>query len=224
MQDGYKLLNIILNLKDNKTEFLSEFDKVRASFKKRISNINNKEKNLQCSQKLDSEQKLKIDKNKLNDLESYPSKSELKKNDMVTYMGKKGTIIEINNKSCAVAIKEESFIYKSVKFSELQKIHSYKNTSSINFEKKKEFSVFKNKIDLHYLRKHEAQEELEKFISEAILHEVDEIKVVCGKGSGALKNLVKKVLTNQEFVKEINDVPEHMGGSGVKIVKLRYQK
>jgi DNA mismatch repair protein MutS2 len=76
------------------------------------------------------------------------------------------------------------------------------------------------KIDLHGMRADEANEILDKSVSDALISGVDELWVYHGVGTGKLAYAVKTFLQAHPKVIEFIDAPAHMGGSGAKIVKL----
>lgn len=76
------------------------------------------------------------------------------------------------------------------------------------------------KLDLHGLRADEAEEKLDKFLSDALLEGWDEVIVYHGIGTGKLAYAVKKFLASHPKVKKFEDAPQHMGGYGAKLVTL----
>jgi DNA mismatch repair protein MutS2 len=76
------------------------------------------------------------------------------------------------------------------------------------------------KLDLHGKRAHEAEEMLDKFISDALLQGWDEVIVYHGIGTGKLAYAVKEFLKRHPKVKKFEDAPPHMGGYGAKLVTL----
>jgi DNA mismatch repair protein MutS2 len=67
----------------------------------------------------------------------------------------------------------------------------------------------------------EALPELEKYLDDAVLAEADEVRVVHGRGSGALRAAVQRILSRTRAVREFHQAPPHLGGEGATIVVLK---
>jgi DNA mismatch repair protein MutS2 len=67
----------------------------------------------------------------------------------------------------------------------------------------------------------EALPELEKYLDDAILAEADEVRIVHGRGSGALRSAVQRVLGRTRAVRDFHAAPPHLGGDGATIVVLK---
>ncbi len=76
------------------------------------------------------------------------------------------------------------------------------------------------KLDLHGLRAEEAEEKMDKFLSDALIDGWDEVIIYHGIGTGKLSYAVKNFLKAHPKVKSFDDAPQHMGGFGAKIVRL----
>lgn len=66
----------------------------------------------------------------------------------------------------------------------------------------------------------EALPELEKYLDDAILAEAEEVRIVHGKGSGALRAAVQRFLSRTSAVQEFHQAPPHLGGEGATIARL----
>ena len=67
----------------------------------------------------------------------------------------------------------------------------------------------------------EALPELEKYLDDAILAEAEEVRIVHGRGSGALRALVQRILKSSRAVREFHQAPPHLGGEGATIATLK---
>ncbi len=76
------------------------------------------------------------------------------------------------------------------------------------------------KLDLHGLRAAEAEEKMDKFLSDALVEGWDEVIIYHGIGTGKLAYAVKNFLIAHPKVKKFEDAPQHMGGYGAKLVTL----
>ncbi len=76
------------------------------------------------------------------------------------------------------------------------------------------------KLDLHGLRAEEAEEKMDKFLSDALMQGWDEVLIYHGIGTGKLSFAVKRFLTAHPSVRGFDDAPQNMGGFGAKVVYL----
>lgn len=82
-----------------------------------------------------------------------------------------------------------------------------------------DYSRFENELDIRGMLPEEALRFLERFIDAAFMSKAHEIRVVHGKGTGALRNLVKKTMKGYPFKDVFHPVRE-AGGDGVTIGTL----
>jgi DNA mismatch repair protein MutS2 len=76
-------------------------------------------------------------------------------------------------------------------------------------------------IDMHGLRVEEMLVRLDHFLNEALLGGVDEIRIIHGHGSGALKNALHKRLKEMDIRHfRLGEPGQTPGGDGVTIVSL----
>jgi DNA mismatch repair protein MutS2 len=66
----------------------------------------------------------------------------------------------------------------------------------------------------------EAREELERFLDRAALAGVTHVRVVHGHGTGALRKVVREVLSSHPVVAHFAHPPQHRGGTGVTEAEL----
>ncbi|HOI82908.1 MAG TPA: Smr/MutS family protein, partial [Campylobacterales bacterium] len=141
--------------------------------------------------------------------------------DSVSYRGMKGSIESIGKDVFIVVDGRKLRVDKKQFFEEAKK------TDKIKKEKKQapKVSVQKPqsggvKLDLHGYRVEEALEELDKFISDALLAGFEEILVYHGIGTGRLAAAVREYLKTHKGVAYIEDAPMSMGGYGATLIHL----
>lgn len=76
-------------------------------------------------------------------------------------------------------------------------------------------------IDLRGERTAEAVNRLDKYIDQVLLANYEQVTVIHGMGTGAVRKAVKDYLKNHSQVKSYNDAPANQGGNGVTIVKFK---
>lgn len=161
--------------------------------------------------------------NKANELKKsiitpqFSQDETLKIGDFVKYNSIKGQILSLNKKE---AIVQSEGLTLRVALNLLKKDFEPVNVaqkSDVILQSKQNASL---SLDLHGLRSEEAIEELDKFISDALIAGFDEVVVYHGIGTGKLAYAVKQFLQAHKSIKNFEDAPAHQGGFGAKIIKL----
>ncbi len=75
-------------------------------------------------------------------------------------------------------------------------------------------------LDMRGWRVEAALEELETYLNDAAMSGISSIRIVHGKGTGALRTAVREQLAHHPLVKSFASAPPQEGGDGVTIVKL----
>jgi DNA mismatch repair protein MutS2 len=75
-------------------------------------------------------------------------------------------------------------------------------------------------LDMRGWRVEHALEELESYLNDAALAGMGSVRIVHGKGTGALRAAVREQLAHHPLVKSYASAPRQEGGDGVTIVKL----
>lgn len=95
-----------------------------------------------------------------------------------------------------------------------------KTGKSVDLQLSEKPVTFEHKIDIRGYTIPEAEKELEQFFDAAIMTNAAELRILHGKGSGALRNLVREKLREYSDVSEISHPPREQGGDGITLVKL----
>ena len=66
----------------------------------------------------------------------------------------------------------------------------------------------------------EALPEIEVFIDKAVMSDLPFVRIVHGKGTGALRSKIRQYLKNNKKVLDFYSPPPQAGGDGVTVVKL----
>ncbi|MFA7070835.1 MAG: Smr/MutS family protein, partial [Sulfurimonas sp.] len=137
--------------------------------------------------------------------------------DRVKYNDKKGVIVALKGSSEATLEIEGMRLRVKTNTLKPSLERDKKPKSEIKLQVEKKAGL---KLDLHGLRADEAMENLDKFLSDALINGWDEVLVYHGIGSGKLAFAVKEFLKTHPKVKSFSDAPPHMGGFGAKVVEL----
>jgi DNA mismatch repair protein MutS2 len=80
---------------------------------------------------------------------------------------------------------------------------------------------FKTSLDLRGQRAEEAISNLQKYIDEALLLSVRDVKILHGKGNGILREIIREHLGGMSEVKKYSDEHVERGGHGITVVILK---
>ncbi|MGQ9754118.1 MAG: endonuclease MutS2 [Thermaceae bacterium] len=75
-------------------------------------------------------------------------------------------------------------------------------------------------VDLRGLKVEEALLEVEEAIREALALGLSSVRLLHGKGTGALRQAIREALKRDKRVRSFHDAPPHEGGHGVTVVEL----
>jgi DNA mismatch repair protein MutS2 len=75
-------------------------------------------------------------------------------------------------------------------------------------------------LDMRGWRVEDALEELESYLNDAVVSGMSSVRIVHGKGTGALRQAVREQLLHHPLVKSFTSAPPKEGGDGVTIVTL----
>lgn len=218
---NYERLN--KNLKDQKEELDTHINKEKSKLHKEYKDardeakkaiktklISDSHRHLNRSHKLVKQ----IEVEKVEDLSQ-----ELEVGNRVKYNNTKGEIISIKGKKAF--IQTDLGMKMQVNLRDLRRSGNPpprpKPKASVKIEKPKSGSI---KLDLHGQRADEAIENLDKFISDALVSGFEELLVYHGIGTGKLAFAVKEFLLKHPKVISFEDAHPSSGGFGAKVIKL----
>ncbi len=75
-------------------------------------------------------------------------------------------------------------------------------------------------LDMRGWRVEQALEELDSYLNDAVMSGMSSVRIVHGKGTGALRAAVREQLAHHPLVKSYTSAPPQEGGDGVTIVRL----
>lgn len=75
-------------------------------------------------------------------------------------------------------------------------------------------------LDIRGWRVEQALEELDSYLNDAVMSGIPSVRIVHGKGTGALRAAVREQLAHNPLVKSYTTPPPNEGGDGVTLVKL----
>lgn len=82
-------------------------------------------------------------------------------------------------------------------------------------------SAFESNLDVRGFRRQEALDAVESLVDQALVFNVEELKIIHGLGDGILRRSIREMLKKMRAVKNIRDEEPQYGGSGVSLVVLQ---
>lgn len=79
----------------------------------------------------------------------------------------------------------------------------------------------RRELHLRQMRAEEAEETLDRFLDDAIVAGVDEVRIVHGKGTGVLRKLTHDLLRRHSQVLSFEEADAGEGGQGATIARLQ---
>ena len=175
---------------------------------------------------------VKAKKKKIEDLSSKPEETvyggeklkKVEKGDEVYIprLNKNAVVLDIVSKN--EVLIQAGIMKVTMRLSELRAVTNKKEDTSNTYQshmKAAKARTVKNEISLRGMTADEAEEELSKFLDDACLANLEEIKIIHGLGTGVLKKMVFDYLKRDSRVKEQRLGGYYEGGVGVTIAKLK---
>lgn len=144
-----------------------------------------------------------------------------------------GQVMSISGKKAAVAFNHmttsvDKDRLEIVPHSEVKKLKKqtesftgvYAKQTSDGYDSSKKRLNFKRQVDLRGMRAVDALAEVETYIDEAVMLGIPEVKILHGKGTGALKEEIRRYLRTIPLVESAEDEHEEFGGAGITVVTL----
>jgi len=91
---------------------------------------------------------------------------------------------------------------------------------SVKTETVPEAAGFQNKMDIRGMRYDEALRTVEEFVDQALMSSASKLEIVHGKGTGVLRQAVRKKLREYNISMDIRHPEPEMGGDGVTLVEI----
>ena len=81
--------------------------------------------------------------------------------------------------------------------------------------------TYGNEIDLHSYKPEDIPSVLEIYLKEARKNQFKSVRIIHGKGKGIQKNIVRKILSQTDFIISYYDAPIYNGSFGATIAELK---
>lgn len=105
----------------------------------------------------------------------------------------------------------------------LEDLRRQSATTEVHLHSREADSKFKSTSELNLIGKKtdEAVDLVDKFLDEAFLNGVNELRIIHGHGTGALRKAITEFLSDHPHVARFSAAPQEQGGSGATIVELK---
>jgi len=133
-----------------------------------------------------------------------------------------GQVLEIRDE---MAVTQFGLLKMKVKLNEIVLVENHqKNKVDSGFGQKMQLvkgaSEFNHTIDIRGKRHEEAIIEVERFIDRALMFNTDQVKILHGKGTGVLRQSVRRILKTINAVASYKSELPEFGGDGITIVEF----
>lgn len=217
---------------DAKEQTLQKVTKDNRELEKLIREIK-EEKNLEKAKELAAQVRAEREQvvqevNKLQEEIYYPvEKKEKKKKPLL-----KGDFVRMKMGSATgnvesvdgnFAMVQMGMMRMRINISDLEVVNEpldIRHTRSVFTDTTEQVAKFNNKLDIRGMRLDEAIKAVEDFLDQALVSNADSVRILHGKGSGALRNAVKAKLREYDAIKNVSHPAEDFGGNGVTIAQF----
>lgn len=141
----------------------------------------------------------------------------------VLNLNQEGTVLSKPNQNGEVLV-QVGIMKINVNISNLRLLKDTENDikqTSIGSIMKSKTQTIRNEIDLRGKNIEESVIEIDKYLDDAYLSKLQQVTIIHGKGTGALKKGIKEFLRRHAHVKTFREGIYGEGGSGVTIVELK---
>jgi len=162
-----------------------------------------------------------LEKEVIQDLVKGAGSKPLQKGDFVRIKtgGAVGEITQIDKNKVQVKLGD---LLVSVKITDVSLVNkdSVPEKKSVSYTDINRIAEVESKVDLRGMRKDEALKVLESFVDNALIHSVQHLRILHGRGDGILKKAVHAKLKEYKDVTKVYHPDEEFGGVGITLVQL----
>jgi DNA mismatch repair protein MutS2 len=149
---------------------------------------------------------------------------EIKVGDSVRIKGQTtiGEVLSINKKDISIAMGSLKTIIKKNRLEKISQrgIKKIQRSKAVNYDFAKEQINFSPEMDIRGKRADETYTLISNFMDQAIMLSHSNLRIVHGKGTGALRQIVRDILNTYKEVNSVKNEHPDRGGDGVSLIKL----
>ncbi len=133
-----------------------------------------------------------------------------------------GKVVELRRD---VAIVEFGELRTNIKLKELvvvEEVQTQKTSRRSHevYQNVEAKSAFDNTLDVRGMRREEALQAVESLVDNALVHNIDDLKIIHGMGDGILRRSIREMLKQYKDIKSVSDEEQQYGGAGVSLIVL----
>jgi DNA mismatch repair protein MutS2 len=136
-----------------------------------------------------------------------------------------GKVTEIKNNQALIAFDSISMrleINRLEKIKDYQPPHHHRpNLSGVMSDFNDRKAQFNTTLDLRGIRSEEALQMTDKYIDEAAMLSIKQLRILHGKGYGILRTLIRETLAKNTLVEHFEDEFVEAGGTGITLVRVK---
>lgn len=227
-----KIENTIREIKEAQAEKekTKEIRKGLSAFKEKLENSSDIYVDEKISRKIQKLKERELSKKKTNSVVSKNLQPEIEVGSNVRLKGQSsaGQVIEIQGKNAVVAF---GMIKSTVKLADLESVsknqlkresqqkHTYMSEQTSDHINQKKLN-FKQEIDIRGMRADEALQAIMYFVDDAIQVGVNQVRILHGTGTGALRQITRDYLKTVVGIKTFRDEHVQFGGAGITVIEI----
>ncbi len=136
--------------------------------------------------------------------------------------GRSGTVLELRKNEAVVKFGS---LKTKVKLKELVVVNTPNRTVAPktyvgDYHELSRTAAFSNSIDVRGMRVEEAIKRVEELLDNALIVNADELKIIHGRGTGALRRTIRNTFKKYDAVKNIRNEDPEYGGDGISVFEL----
>lgn len=210
---------IILNTRENMELVMSELSELREQL------TSDQARKLQQAQDLYRESIKKAQKKQefvLEEAEEIIGELKVGETVRATTLNSEGIVLELPDSKNQVLV-QMGMLKMKLPLESLVRVKSdtivQKNKTRKIIDNKSKF--IKTEIDVRGNNFEEARVLIDKYIDDAYLSGIKEVRIIHGKGTGVLREKIREYLRKNKYVKHYEDAPANQGGYGATVVEFK---
>lgn len=234
-----KIENTIFEIKKNKAEkektkkIREQLDGFKKGFldkqEEKVAKIDRKIKKLKEKEEIRNKKKEKEKDTSRKTKKEERIDQTIRIGDSVQIKGQEsfGEVIDVKNNDITVLFGQIKTTLHKDRLEKVSKNHIHRIErepaiiyQSADFDVSRHKNEFVNRLDVRGKRADEALQNVIEFIDEALMAEVNEVRILHGTGHGILRQTIRDYLRTMAVVTSVRDEHIQYGGSGITIVGL----
>jgi DNA mismatch repair protein MutS2 len=134
--------------------------------------------------------------------------------------GATGTVESVNKNNAIIVVGQMRMTVKLRDLEHAREPLDIRPVVSIQSDTISQSAGFESRLDIRGLKPEEAIRVLQDFLDQALLTSANHLRIVHGKGTGALRNLVRSKLREYREIKQSYHPAAEQGGDGVTLVEF----